>query len=51
MLEDIGNLMHGFDVLRHPCNLGYMVVGILFGVSSAFCPASAAPTASQFCCR
>ncbi len=32
------SLMHGFDVLLTPMNLGYMVVGILFGVLLGFLP-------------
>jgi len=31
-------LLHGFDVLLTPANLGYMVVGILFGVLLGFLP-------------
>src|SRR5919206_1866726 len=32
MLEDIGNLFHGFAVVVQPYNLALMVVGILLGV-------------------
>ena len=32
------SLMHGFEVLLTPANLGYMVVGILFGVLLGFLP-------------
>ena len=32
------SLMHGFEVLLTPMNVGYMVVGILFGVLLGFLP-------------
>jgi len=32
MLEDIGNLFHGFAVVVQPFNLGLMVLGIVLGV-------------------
>ncbi|MGZ9187768.1 MAG: tripartite tricarboxylate transporter permease, partial [Candidatus Binatia bacterium] len=32
MLEDIGNLFHGFAVVLQPYNLALMVVGIVLGV-------------------
>ncbi|MFZ1910036.1 MAG: tripartite tricarboxylate transporter permease [Burkholderiales bacterium] len=32
------SLLHGFDVLLTPANLGFMVVGILFGVLLGFLP-------------
>src|SRR4029078_12401890 len=32
MIEDIGNLFHGFAVVLQPFNLLLMVVGILLGV-------------------
>ena len=32
MLEDIGNLFHGFAVVAQPFNLMLMVVGIVLGV-------------------
>ncbi len=32
------SLMHGFEVLLTPINVGYMVVGILFGVLLGFLP-------------
>ncbi len=32
------SLMHGFEVLMTPMNLGYMVLGILFGVLLGFLP-------------
>jgi putative tricarboxylic transport membrane protein len=37
-LDAFFSLMHGFDVLLTPMNLGYMVVGILFGVLLGFLP-------------
>jgi len=37
-LDAFFSLMHGFDVLLTPVNLGYMVVGILFGVLLGFLP-------------
>jgi putative tricarboxylic transport membrane protein len=32
------SLMHGFDVLLTPLNMGYMVVGLLFGILLGFLP-------------
>ncbi|MGC1848607.1 MAG: tripartite tricarboxylate transporter permease, partial [Pseudolabrys sp.] len=32
MLEDVGNLIHGFAVVVQPFNLLLMVVGIVLGV-------------------
>ncbi len=32
------SLLHGFDVLLTPLNMGYMVVGLLFGVLLGFLP-------------
>lgn len=32
MLEDIGNLFHGFAVVAQPYNLVLMVIGIVLGV-------------------
>jgi putative tricarboxylic transport membrane protein len=37
-LDAFLSLIHGFDVLLTPVNLGYMVVGILFGVLLGFLP-------------
>jgi len=37
-LDAFLSLLHGFDVLLTPMNLGYMVVGILFGVLLGFLP-------------
>jgi len=37
-LDAFFSLMHGFDVLLTPMNVGYMVVGILFGVLLGFLP-------------
>ncbi len=38
MLDSFFSLMHGFEVLLTPMNIGYMVVGILFGVLLGFLP-------------
>ncbi len=32
------SLMHGFDVLLTPMNMGYMVIGLLFGILLGFLP-------------
>jgi putative tricarboxylic transport membrane protein len=37
-LDAFFSLMHGFEVLLTPMNLGYMVLGILFGVLLGFLP-------------
>jgi len=37
-LDAFLSLIHGFDVLLTPVNVGYMVVGILFGVLLGFLP-------------
>jgi putative tricarboxylic transport membrane protein len=37
-LDAFFSLMHGFDVLMTPMNLGYMVVGLLFGILLGFLP-------------
>jgi len=37
-LDAFLSLLHGFDVLLTPANLGFMVVGILFGVLLGFLP-------------
>ena len=51
MIEDIGNLFHGFAVVLQPYNIALMVLGIVLGVIIGVLPASAAPTASPSCCR
>lgn len=38
MLDSFFSLLHGFEVLLTPMNVGYMVVGILFGVLLGFLP-------------
>jgi putative tricarboxylic transport membrane protein len=37
-LDSFLSLMHGFHVLLTPMNLGYMVVGLLFGILLGFLP-------------
>ena len=37
-MDAVLSLLHGFEVLLTPMNLGYMVVGILFGVLLGFLP-------------
>ena len=38
MLDSFFSLLHGFEVLLTPMNIGYMIVGILFGVLLGFLP-------------
>jgi putative tricarboxylic transport membrane protein len=38
LLDAFFSLIHGFEVLLTPMNVGYMVVGILFGVLLGFLP-------------
>ncbi len=38
MLNSFFSLMHGFEVLLTPMNIGYMIVGVLFGILLGFLP-------------
>ena len=38
MFDSFSSLMHGFEVLLTFTNVGYMVLGILFGVLLGFLP-------------
>jgi hypothetical protein len=49
-MEELVNLFHGFAVALQPFNIMVMVLGIVLGVPSACCRASAAPTGWRSCC-
>ena len=37
-MDSLFSLLHGFDVLLTPMNMGYMVIGLLFGILLGFLP-------------